>query len=243
MSGTQMNRAAGVLFLVFPALIVVSLILGAIAVGGTVDPDRDGIEGSLEDINDNEALYLLSLAFDTASNVVSIALAAAFYILFRGRDRLLALLTFGGLIAASATFMFADVGGFTLHRLADDLAEGGAGGAGDAEVLELARAVAWMVDYSVAVSFSLLGASLIALGALIALSPASGGVTTAASTVPRWVGWLVAAGGIAALLVWLAAIQEDLFVIAGVGTLVALVGMLALGVWLLRAAEEPEVVT
>ena len=77
MSGTQLNRAVGVLFIVFAVLIVVSVILSQIAVGDDVDPARDAIAESLADINDNEGAYLVGVAFDTASNVIGVALAAA----------------------------------------------------------------------------------------------------------------------------------------------------------------------
>ena len=243
MTGTQLNRAVGVLFIVFPVLIVVSVILSQIAVGDDVDPARDAIAESLADINDNEGAYLVGVAFDTASNVIGVALAAAVYVLFRGRDRVLALVAFAGLLAANITFMIADIGWFTLHRLAEDLAEGGAGGAGDAEVLELARTVAWMTGYSQLVSLSFLGSGLIVLGALIAFSRQSDGTTAAASTVPRWVGWLAAASGTLILLSWLATIDEALFLIALIGLLGSLVFQLSLAWWLLKAAEEPAAVT
>jgi hypothetical protein len=239
MSGTQLNRSVAVLFVIFSAVIVVSVILSLIAVGGDIDPAREGIRESLVDIQDNEVAYLLGRAFDTASNVI----AAAAYILFRGRDRVLALLAFAGLLAATATFMIADIGGFALHRLAEDLAEGGAGGAGDAEILELARIVAWMVSYSFLVSWSFLGPATIALGALIAFSPQSSGATVAASTVPRWVGWLAGLSGVLILLGWLAMIDETLFIVAASGLLGRLLALLALAWWFFRSAAEPAAVT
>jgi hypothetical protein len=243
MTGTQLNRAIGAVFIVLPALVVVAVILLLITVGAGVDPARGRIAESLQDINDNELAYLLSLALDTASNVVGVATAAAAYILFRERDRALALVAFAGLLAASATFMIVDIGGFTLHRLAEDLAEGGAGGVGDAEILELARTVAWMVGYSQLVSLSFLGAGMIGLGAVIAWAPQSGGATQAASTVPRWVGWLAVASGVLVLLAWLSTIDEALWVVAGIGVLGRLLTLLALAWWFLSAAEEPVAVT
>ena len=243
MTRTQLNRWVGALFVISVALIVVGFTLSTIAVPDDVNPARDEVEESLLDLKDDEALYVIGLALDMASNVVGVALAAAAYLLFRGRDRVLALVAFAGLLAATGTFMMVDVGGLTLHRLADDLAEGGAGGAGDAEVLELARTVAWMTAYTAGVSFSFLGAALIVLGALLVRSPMSGGATEAASTIPRWVGWLAGVSGVLTLLIWLAVIDEVLFVIAGIGLIGGLLTQLALAWWLLKAAEEPEAVT
>ena len=211
-------------------------------VGGAVPASRLCIEESLIDIKDNEGLYVTGFALDMASNVVGVALAAAVYLLFRGRDRVLALVAFAGLLAATGTFMMVDVGGLTLHRLADDLVEGGAGGAGDAEVLELARTVAWMTAYTAGVSFTFLGAALVVLGALLVRSPLSGGATEAASTIPRWVGWLAVVSGLLTLLFWLAAIDEALFLIAAIGLIGGLLTQLAVAWWLLKAAPEPAAV-
>ena len=95
-----------------------------------------------------------------------------------------------------------------------------------------------MTAYTAGGSFTFLGAALVVLGALLVRSPLSGGATEAASTIPRWVGWLAVVSGLLTLLFWLAAIDEALFLIAAIGLIGGLLTQLAVAWWLLKAAPE-----
>lgn len=236
-----MNRAAAAAFILFVALTIPAfIILGAVV---ELDSARDKIRETLVDIDDNEAVVLAGLAIDMVTNLVAAVVAVVTYLLFRSRNRALALLSFGGQFASAMIFTIATIAGFTVVRLANDLAEGGAGGVGEAEILELARTVATISDFGAFAGFTFLGAGLIALGVLLALIPSPDATTRAISTVPRWVGGLVGVSGALMLLSWLTAIEDDLFIFTLIGVIGTFVTLLFLAGWLLRAPEEPEAVS
>ncbi|MQA00149.1 MAG: DUF4386 family protein [Dehalococcoidia bacterium] len=237
-----MNRWIGVLFVVFPIVVVATVIVQVAAVGDGPDPAKDKIAESLADIHDNEGAFLVAQAFDIATNVLAAGLAAAAYLLFRGRNRPLALLAFTGILASALLFMLADVGDFTVTRLADDLAQGDAGGAGGGEILDLARAIVMLSEFATMNGGTFLALGLIALGALLVWAPQSGGASEAASTIPRWIGWVAGLSGVLIALIWLSAAERDLFIVPTVGFLGSFVALLGLAWWLLKAQPEPAAV-
>ena len=237
MSGTQLNRVAGVAFILL-AVLIVALVIIFIAVV-EIDSARDKIRETLVDIKDNEAVVVFGVAIDMLSNLVAAVVAGVIYLLLRSRHQALALLSFGGQFAAAIIFTVSTALSISLVRLADDLAEGGAGGVGEGEILELGRIVVTIGEFADFGSSTFLGAGLIALGALLLIrSPA--GATRAISTVPRWVGGLAAASGALMLLVWLTPIDEELFILPAIGFIGSVITLLVLGGWLLRAPAEPE---
>ena len=241
MSGTQLNRASAAAFILLAVLVIPAIIiLGAVV---ELDSARDKIRESLVDIDDNEAMVIIGLAIDMLTNLVAVVVAVMTYLLFRSRNRALALLSFGGQFASAMIFTISTVAGFTVVRLANDLAEGGAGGAGEGTILELARAVASIAEFTQLAGFTFLGAGLIALGVLLGLIRSPDGATRAISTVPRWVGGLAAASGALMLLSWLTPIDDALFTFTLVGAIGSFVTLLVLAGWLLRAPEEPEPVS
>ena len=240
MSGTQLNRAAAGSFILLVATVIPAFILLGLV---EVDSARDKIGESLVDIDDDEAIAIVGLAIDMLTNIAAAVVAVVTYLLFRRRNQALALLSFGGQFISAILFTIATVASLVVVRLANDLADGGAGGAGEAEIVELARTVAAIVEFSQFAGLTFLGTGLIALGVLIALIPSPDAATRAISTVPRWVGGLVALSGTLMLFGWLTAVEQDLFVIAFIGMIGTLVTLLFLAGWLLRAPEEPETVS
>ena len=140
------NKVAGVTLLLLVALVIVNTVLVTAAVGDADPLKRGDIEGMLRDINDNEALYFLGIAFSIATDAaVLLAAAVMLYLVFRDRSRVLAMLGFAGLLAAGIAFLAADTASLTVGVLAADFVEkGGAGGiaAGDPVILQSARAAA-----------------------------------------------------------------------------------------------------
>ena len=200
----------GIVDAVALATLIVALLIIFIAVV-EIDSARDKIRETLVDIKDNEAVVVFGSAIDMLSNVVAVVVAGATYFLLRSRHRALALLSLGGQFAAAIVFTVSTALSLTLVRLASDLAEGGAGGVGEGEILALGRVVATIGEFADFASFTFLGAGLIALGALL-LIRSPDGATRAISTVPRWVGGLAVVSGAAMLLVWLTPIDDVLFI-------------------------------
>jgi hypothetical protein len=135
---------------------------------------------------------------------------------------------------AASTFVNAGAN-FALAALAGDLAEGGAGGAGEAEILEISRAVGLLDSFAYASSIALVGLSIATFGAVILGRSAE--PTTIAP--PRWFGWLGVAAGLLCAFAWLGLISEDLFGLAFLGQLLVVIWALVVGGWLLLKASEP----
>jgi hypothetical protein len=231
----QVNKLAGA------TLLIVAVCL-ALAIGfsfgvGDADPFESAeIEQFLVDINDNLAFYLLSATFFIVLDAVfGIGVAAALYLVFRDRHRVLAFFGFA-FILASVVAVVGDAGNLTLAFLAHDFAGSSAGAIapGDDVILQTARTMAIFSLLVGQLSFTSLNVGFLAFGALIAWSAAGTGPTP-----PRWIGWVMVVSGLAGLLSWLILVTEGafvLFIIAGVATLIWLV---ALGGWLLLT-PEPE---
>lgn len=221
-------------------LLALGIILSIALFGTFEDNDpfqRDEVEALLNDVNDNKALAILGTAVDIVVDAaIGIIAAAGLYLVFRERNRLLALSGFALVFGGGIAFLASDAGMVPLIVLAEDFAEkGGPGGiaAGDAVILETARAVAMWSFTIEQVAVTTIAAGLLAFGALIAWAAPG-----AAANPPRWIGLVGVIAGVATILTWIGAAEEAiaivLFIIGGIATLLFLI---SLGVWLLRNPE------
>ena len=184
----QINRVAGVALLLLALGIILSIVFDV----ATTDADpfeRDQVEEFLRDINSNEASAILLVVADLATDAAfGIAAAVGLYLIFRERNRLLALFGFALIFGGTVAFIAADAATVPLIFLAQDFVEkGGPGGiaAGDDVILEIARAIAiWSIVVELT-ALTAIGAGTLAFGTVIAWTPAGAGVNP-----PRWIGWL-----------------------------------------------------
>jgi hypothetical protein len=232
----QLNRFAGVALLLLALGIIVS-IASEIAVTDADPFERDELDNFLTDIDENRGLAIIA----TFANVVTdaflgVVAAAALYLVFRGRARLLAFLGFALLLAGDIAFIAGDAANIGLIILAEDFVEkGGAGGiaAGDDVILETARAMTIWSESIGQMGVTALAAGLLSLGVLIALSPEGDGPVP-----PRWIGWTAVCAGLITILSWIGAVSADVgFALAAIGLIATLVFLVTLGVWLIR---EPD---
>ena len=233
----RINRIAGVALLLLALGIILSIVLSSVATDA--DPfDRDEIQEFLTDIDDNRAAAVITIAVDiTIDAFIGIVVAALVYLLFRDRNRLLALSGFALLLAGNAAFIASDTADAALIVLAEDFAEKGgpAGiGAGDAVILEVARGVAIWSLVAEQAAFTAIGLGFAAIGSLIAWAPA-GQVTP-----PRWLGWLAVLAGAAIAASWLLAVADAFFFLVIVGGIALLIFLASLGIWLLMQPEAGE---
>jgi len=232
MSGNRrIDQVTGILL-----LLMVGLTVGGFATGATlgeVDPfARADIEALLSTINDNFGLWSFSLIAYIATDLLAVVAAAFLYLVFRDRNRPLALLGAFSLVAASVAFMMHEVGAMTLAFLADDfLVSGGPGsiGSGDAVTLEVARAVSVTQATTALFGQTLMGMSVASFGGLIVWAQVG------LRNPPRWIGAAGVLGGICMLVTWVFLLSH----LAGGGVtmlaeLAVVVMLIGLGVWLLR---------
>ncbi|MBI1885075.1 MAG: DUF4386 family protein [Chloroflexi bacterium] len=236
--GMGTSRIAGLSLLLLAAALILTIAFSFGVTDANVF-ERDEVEEFLTDINGNEALFVLATALSIAVDaVIGLAAGAALYVLFRDRSRILALFGFAFILANGIAFLASDASNFVMLKLAEDFVEKGgpAGiGAGDAVILEVARAVGIFGAMTAQVSFTALSAGLITFGVIIAWAPA-GAVT------PPWpFGWLAVASGILGLFTWLITVTDGAFGLIIAHALLTLAWLILLGPWLLlRAPEEPE---
>ncbi len=235
----RINRVAGISLLLLALGIILSIVFSL----GITDADpfeRDEVEEFLSDINDNEGLAIAATIADVATDAaIGIVAAAGLYLVFRERNRLLALFGFALIFGGSIAFMAGDAASVPLIFLAQDFVEkGGPGGiaAGDDVILQTARAVAiwsFVIDQ---IAVTAIGVGLISFGSLIAWTPAGAGPVP-----PRWLGGLAVFAGLVTILSWIGAASEDvgfvLFIVGGIATLLFLI---SLGIWLLMQPEAGE---
>ncbi|OGO49790.1 MAG: hypothetical protein A2148_07360 [Chloroflexi bacterium RBG_16_68_14] len=188
---TRVNKIAGVTLLLLALGIILS-VATSLPITDADPLERGEVEDLLVDIQDNQELFGLNHAIEIIiDSVVGIAAAGVLYLVFRSRNRTLALFGFAFLLAGQVAFVASDAGSLTLLFLADDFSLGGAGGLapGDAAVVEVARAVAISSGLADQMGFTSLSVGLIAVGLLISWAPAGAGPVP-----PRWLGWLAARG-------------------------------------------------
>ncbi len=234
----QINRVAGISLLLLALGIILSIVFDV----ATTDADpfeRSEVEEFLRDINGNEASAILATIADLAIDAaIGIAAAVGLYLVFRERNRLLALFGFALIFGGSIAFIAADAGTVPLIVLAEDFVEkGGAGGisTGDDVILQTARAIAiWQIAVELT-AFTALGAGILAFGSLIAWTPAG-----AQANPPRWIGWLAVLAGVTTVPVWLIAASDVFFFLFVVGGIALLIFLIILGIWLLMQPEAGE---
>lgn len=191
--------------------------------------EKDEAAAYLADINEHETAVLVTGGVGIAvDGFVAVALTALLYVLFRDRSRMLATVMLAGLLVQSAISVMVDGSNILLAIIADDFVNGGPAGiaAGDPSTLEVGRYVGMFNQLFTNVLLTPLGLGLIALGKLIAYTPAG------AINPPRWLGWAAIASGVCAELAWLVFIFEPAFVFYVGNLLGSLVFMIGLGVWL-----------
>ncbi len=214
---------AGVLAIATVATVVVT-----ISTYPTPDTFREDARRFLVDIAEGRNLFIVAIAFDLASNLIIIPLAAVLYLVFRSHDRTLALLGSFGFLAAAVLFLVVDMVAIPLISLAEDYA-GATGGQADS-ILNAARAIGLMTDVAVA-----MGAVGMALGGL-----SYGLLVLTTNALPRWMGVFGIAGAIVALLMWLLFVDTDLVPVGYVGLLIIRFFFLISGLWLIwKGASEP----
>ncbi len=230
----RLHLFAGVVLLLLAAALIVNAIMMFTITDSDVF-DRDEIDNVLVDIKDHHGAYVVSeVAGILVDGALGIAAAASLYMVFRERNRRLALLGLAFLLVASAAFLAADAAGFVMGDLASDFKEGGAGGiaAGDRNILEVARAVGIFQGVAGQLGFTALSLGILSLGLLIGWAP------EARAVPPRALGWVATFAGVVGIFAWLVVVADAafvLFIIAGLAQLIFLIG---LGLWLLRTPEE-----
>ena len=217
-----LDYLAGVLFIALVATVAV-----AIATNPVPDTFREDARGWLSDLVQDRDLFIVSTAFDLASNLIGIALAAVIYLVFRSHDRNLALIGSFGFLAGTVLFLVVDMVSVPLISLAEDYA--GATGTQAESILSASRAIGLMIDVAFA-----MGAVGIALGFL-----SYGLLVLTTNALPRWMGVLGVAGGIVAPFGWLLFVDTDLVVIGFIGLMIGLFFILISGGWLVwKGASE-----
>jgi hypothetical protein len=218
---------------IFLVLLAICLIVNVGASFSTGDNDpftKDEVAKFLTDVNDNQTAVIISGAFGIIiDGFLGVAVAALLYVLFRDRSRLLATLTFAGLLVQSAVSLVVDGNNILLTVIANDFVKGGPTGIGpgDPAILEVGRYVGMVTLAFGNVGLTALGLGLIALGILIARSP-DGKINP-----PRWIGWAAVFAGVCAELAWFVVIIDPAFVFFIGNLLGSLVLLFGLGIWLL----------
>ncbi len=233
----RINRVAGVALLLLALGIILSIVFDV----ATTDADpfeRDQVEEFLRDINGNEAYAILATVADLATDAIGIVAAVGLYLVFRERNRLLALSGFALIFGGNIAFIAPDAATVPLIFLAQDFVEkGGPGGiaAGDDMILQTARAIAiWSIVVEIT-AFTAIGAGILGFGTLIAWTPAGAGANP-----PRWIGWLAVLAGVTTVATWLIAASEVFFFLFVIGGIALLLFLIVLGGWLLMQPEAGE---
>lgn len=199
--------------------------------------EKDEVAKFLTDVNDNQTAVIIGGAAGIiVDGFLGVAVAAMLYVLFRDRSRLLATLTFAGLLVESALALVVDGNNILLTVIANDFVKGGPTGVGpgDPAVLELGRYVGMVTFAFGNVGLTSLGLGLVALGILIARAP-DGKINP-----PRWIGWVAVFAGVCSELAWFVVIIDPAFVFFIGNLLGSLVLLFGLGIWLLMHKDlEP----
>ena len=217
----------------FAVSAAVALLMTIITIVPVDLESRAGVRESLPDLVDDEARHFISWSFNMVAGLLTIAVGAGFYLVFRAKERSLALFGAFWLLAAGVALTVATMSYFALFDLADDFVT--ASGLAEADAALSSAMGFGVVGYlAYQTGLTLLGLGLIPVGVLIAWS----------APVPRWLGWLGVAGGVVILFMWFLIGGDDLEVIgivAGIaGGAAILLFLLILGWWLiLGGTREP----
>ncbi|HET9200406.1 MAG TPA: DUF4386 family protein [Dehalococcoidia bacterium] len=240
MNWLTMSRVAGALML----LLVVGLVLGFIF-AQTPDASREDIAEDLADVADDDVVYGIGQAVQIAVGFLVAILGATLFSGLRLRNHWLASIGLVGFVGLGIMFCASSAAYVTLNDLANDLEEGGAGGAGEAEVLEVARAMTILGDGFFFLGISFFAIGLLGFGLLMAVGPqiaavgvSPQGVRAAVLSPPTWLGWVAVAAGVLYLVGWLFLVSEWFFILVAVAFLLTLIWYLAGGIWYLFMAPE-----
>ena len=240
MTWLTMSRVIGALML----LLVVGLVLGFIF-AQTPDASREDIAEDLADIGDDEVIYGIGQAVQITVGILVAILGATLFSALRLRNHWLASVGLVGFVGLGIMFAASSAAYVPLSDLANDLEEGGAGGAGEAEVLEIARALTLVGDGLFFLGISFFAVGLIGFGLVMAVGPQIAAVAAGPGTIraavispPTWLGWIAVAAGVLYLLGWLFLVTDFFFILVALGFLLTLIWYLAGGIWYLFMAPE-----
>jgi hypothetical protein len=212
LSQRAIERITGGLLIVYMAAVIV-----AVAARVASNADQEPFRASLQLIAANQGLYLTSLVSNLISNFLLVASAGGLYLIFRPRQRYLALLGAFMFLAAGLIWMVSNISGLALTQLAQEFAA--ASGSQADMFMTSARAVELTREFA--------GKTALTLAALVLL--AFGGLMAWGNALPRWLGWLAVVVGVLTLFIWYDA-AAALHRIGGTGYLLWL---LLTGGWLL----------
>lgn len=217
LSKTSIDRVAGGLLLAFLVAFVV-----AFTAGPDLDTRQEEFSETLQEIADDEALWLKTGAFLMVASLVAIGLAGALYQAFRPHERALALFGALGFVAFSLALMMSFIGGTALNEMAQEFAS--ASGVQASVVVTSARPVALITEFALVTGFAaFLPVSLLVFGALI----------TRIGVVPRLLGWLAVASGVLIPFFWLSSLIDNIWFVGFIGSLGGLLWFLITGFWML----------
>jgi hypothetical protein len=228
----RVNRLAGAILILMALSLILTIGL-SIPIGDANSLDREEIRDFLTDIEDSRGFAIASTATSITLNAfLGVLGAAALYLVFRSRDRVLAIAGFAGILAGTIGIMASDAFNGTMIFLARDFAVGGVEGvpAESEVILQTARTVAILSAMAFQLGLTALSLGLLVFGTLIAFSRATGIVP------PRWLGFLAIVAGLAGVLAWFIALTEAAFVFFIIGLIGMLLWLLLLGYWLLTRA-------
>ena len=227
LSKRDIDKLAGVLFI----LIFVTFDTGITLFGGAnIDSARDEIRDSLQEVIDDQEIFVTRIAFFLAASLVLVAASAALYLLFSPHGRPLALFGLVGLMTSGVWLAIDQMAQFSLLYLARDFVDGVV--ASPDSLVSVARAIAAVSSPSYNTSLTLLGLGVLSTGVLIVRARAA----------PDWLGWLAVVSGIFLLMTFsLASGVDSIRIVRLIGVLGTLFFFLFLGIWLLRTGS-PEAV-
>ena len=161
----QVHRVAGIIML----LLVVTLVV-ALFTAETPSTDVDDFPADFQSVVDDEVRYLVGQAMQILTGILVALLGAALYVVFRSRERFLALVGFTGFVLMAALFVTSSAAFVEVHALANNL-EAEESFAGEAEVLELGRAFTELGDGAFFLGVTFFAIGLIGFGAMIGIAP------------------------------------------------------------------------
>jgi hypothetical protein len=232
----QAHRVAGVIML----LLVVTLVV-AIFTAETPSTDVDDFPADFQSVVDDEVRYLVGQAMQTLTGIFVALLGGALYVVFRQRDRLLALAGLTGFLLMAGLFVSSTVAYVAVHALANHL-EAGETLADEANVLELGRAFTELGDGLFFFGITFFAIGLLGFGMMIGIAPVrpvrpEPDVEEPAIEPPKWLGWLALLAGACYLAGWLFVVAEPFFVFVIVAFFLTLLWYLSFGIWLLRRPQ------
>ena len=229
----QVHRVAGIIML----LLVVTLVV-ALFTAETPSTDVDDFPADFQSVVDDEARYLVGQAMQILTGILVALLGAALYVMFRARERFLALVGFTGFVLMAALFVTSSAAFVEVHALANNF-EADESFAGEAEVLELGRALTGLGDGAFFLGVTFFAIGLIGFGAMIGIAPVRPPVQDPddgepSIVPPTWLGWIALAAGVLYLAGWLFVLSEVFFLLVIIAFFLTILWYLVFGIWLLR---------